>query len=488
MEHVFKLTVIHQVILAAVLSFLGGWGTIRYLGNGEIGTLALGAAAILIGLGIVRFLAKWYRFSTILIYLFIISSFIGPALFNIKVGPLTVFPYRLLLPAAVLMLLYYLLVRETTPLNKEPAAPLLWFYVFWLAYGIVSLVWAKSFTEGVKDIFFLGSGVMMIFLLVTHYKKERHFTDTFYIWIYVLAAMILLGFWNHFTLHHLPLSRMYNAPDYMRERPTAVFTNENDFASYISISVFFVLALIHHGKKLYLKAIGTGLLLSSLYLLMITSSRANLLAVFLGMLFWFLFFTNIREKRWIVSFGTIGLILFIVFFFPRFLSIYQEISGQITSIFMSGQVNENSMDIRTNLLKNSLVFVANSYGFGIGAGNAEVFMKNFAPFPTMGTLNIHNWWAEIIVHYGAAILALYIMVYLYLIYITWKIYKSSESSHTKMISQALSTGLVAFSLSSISPSSIMTLNYFWLLFALAISLVNYRFLLTKNLEEPDKHV
>ncbi|MFP3339948.1 O-antigen ligase family protein, partial [Micrococcus sp. SIMBA_131] len=71
-----------------------------------------------------------------------------------------------------------------------------------------------------------------------------------------------------------------------------------------------------------------------------------------------------------------------------------------------------SLDIRANILKNVQYYFAESMGFGVGAGNADYFLKNEPIFPIGVFSNVHNWWGEILVNYGAIVFGGYLAMYL----------------------------------------------------------------------------
>lgn len=469
----------YQVLVAALLGVI----VCSFVVNHLLSSISLFKATVIISVGSIlllflvylfRLLKTEYTLKELSIYAFVIASFFGSAILSIKVGPISIFPYRILLPIILFLFLIKLIfTNDTFRFNEVKVKPILLFYIIWALYGTFSLVWAQSFTQGVRGVVFLWSGIFFILLFLFLMKRGENFRDLFYIWIIVLVCMIGIGLWNHFTLNHLPVSRMYNAPAYIRHRPTGVFTNENDYASYLALSIFIVLSFVRYVRVIALKLIGLALLLASIYLLLVTSSRANLLALIIGGVFWFLFTTSRLEKKKILFFGVFGLMTFSILYFPKVESLYREIEHQILSIFIVPDTPDTSMDIRANLIKNAIYFFGNSFGFGVGAGNAETYMRTGAIYPTFGTLNVHNWWIEIMLNYGAFIFVGYVLVYIGLIVQLYKVFKKSVNRIDKMISEGLCISLISFSFASISPSSIMTLNYVWILFALAIGYLNY---------------
>ncbi|WP_026581058.1 O-antigen ligase family protein [Bacillus sp. J33] len=485
MQNVYKFKAVHQMIGAFLVSSILGWMIVFILPGLSISRsfalMGISFLAVLFSFKLVAVLLKKYSITKIILYSFVFSAFLGPGILNLKLGPISIFPYRLLLPVAVIILLYQWFVKdEFFSAGREPLKNIILFYYFWIAYAVLSLLWVLSVSEGIKDIIFLCSGLLFTFLFISLFKEREDYHNLLWLWMAVLLLMVGLGFWNHLTLQHLPISRMYNAPMYIRDRPTAVFTNENDFATYMAISVFIALAFLQFHKSFLLKLLGFALLGTTLYLILVTSSRANLLAVMLAGFFWFILFTSIKQKRYLLLLGSAGFIVVLAVSPAAVTAIFKEVESQILSIFAFTDTGDASMDIRKNLLKNSLIFIANSLGFGIGAGNAETYMKAAGLFPTMGTLNIHNWWAELLVHYGVLIFMGYVLIYLWFMVILYKLFKSAEHWKDRLISQALCTSLIAFSVASISPSSIMTLNFVWILFAIAAGYINARY--KKNTE------
>lgn len=406
-------------------------------------------------------------FPVIVLYLLIISSFFGAAIFNVKIGPVSLFPYRMLYIVMVFVFALYF-IKEKTFLDWENnrIKPVLLFHLFWLFYACASLAWVRSLKVGLLDFIFLAIGVSLIFFAVFLLNERKHFLHIFYIWILMFTFLILIGLWNHFTRHHLPISRINVAPLYQQGIPTAVFVNENDYASFIAVSFFFLLAFIHRIPSFFLKGIGFIVLVLSLYVLLLTSSRANDIAIGLGVLVWFLFLTDRLVKKRLIIAGTGALILFR----EKALAFFSRFEQGLHSLNTAGNT---SVDIRTNLIKNSLFFFEKSFGFGIGSGNAEFYLAHFSHYPTGGIINVHNWWVEILVNYGMFVFVGYLLIYIWTIVQLCKLFQRTLR-YEKMVCEGLIGGMIAFSFSCISPSSQISLNYLWLLFAFSFAFIHFQ--------------
>jgi len=406
-----------------------------------------------------------------LLYLTIISGFFGSAFFNIPFGPVTLFMYRLLIMLLVVLSLLMILKNKKIIISHIKVKNYLLFLIFWFIYAVFSLGWAKSRIAAIKDIGFLVFAFAAIFLIAYFFNSLKNYKIFYYIWIVVLIIMLIIGFWNVFTGNHLANSKFKDAPLRFKNIPTAVFYNPNDFATYLAISIPFLLSIFKY-KKNHKKLIALLLILSSIFLIIATDSRANYIAVILGLVFWFFFTLNIKFK---VKYFFYGLIIstLLILSFPGELSfLINKFFEQISSVFNNQSLGSN--EIRINLIKNSLIFLINSFGFGVGAGNAEYYMNTRAIYKTGNILNVHNWWIEIIVNYGLFVFLGYCILFLSISKNLYFIKKNNKiNDMEKMITEALLTSLIVFTIASISSSSIIAYKPQWLLFAFSIGFINY---------------
>ena len=106
--------------------------------------------------------------------------------------------------------------------------------------------------------------------------------DFYSIWLVMTVFVMGIGFYNHLTLNHLPNTSLYLGPAYKQHYPTAVFFNQNDFATFLSISFFLYVACMRQMKNGYIKAFGLLGAILALYLILLTESRASLLGILAG--------------------------------------------------------------------------------------------------------------------------------------------------------------------------------------------------------------
>jgi teichuronic acid biosynthesis protein TuaE len=457
---------------AAVL--IGGLLTYVLIARDSSPFLLLIAGCIGIGiLAVIRQYISLESLYAVTLYLLIAATFLNNAFYSIDLGPFSLFLYRLLLVAAVL--LFFVNILKNNEFKRTwgdlRVKGMLAFFLFWLGYGFVSLLWAKSLSDGLKYLFLLGMGTAFICLIAMHFTRLDRLMTFYIIWMAMTVLLMLIGFYNHFTLHHLPSSSLYAGPEYKQHYPTSVFFNQNDFATFLSITFFFYLSLCKNSRNGYIKGIALLLAFFAVVLIYYTGSRASLLGIVLGLAVYVFILLPRLLKKWAVLLASAGAVLFAVLFSSK-------IAGIIYRLFMappdSAYSNEllPSNEARANLLKNSFHYFLDSFGFGVGAGNVPYYLKNEPIFATNQVEQVHNWLIEILVNFGIVVFLGYVLLYALLFYHLYKVYNRGLGSSEKMLIEGTLVALVSFLVSSISPSSVSNLFFHWVFLALAICIVN----------------
>ncbi len=470
---------VSQIVIGILGSVLLGWITLHYLPIQSMGLLIIACVIGVIGLVVFaqyrQFFWKGLNLQHFLLSLMIASSFIGSAFLTISAGPITIFPYRIFLVILSIVLLLKWMTKQID-LKGQFHIPLVYlFLIGWIIYGILALSWSVELGEGIKEVIFLITGIMVIFIVTFIFKKEEDFLEFYVIWVVMGLLLMAIGFANHFLQIHLPISRIYNGPSYQQTVPTSVFTNENDFASFLGITVFFFISLLKNGKRLIYQMIGGVGTLGSIFLILITNSRANYIALFLGCLFWFVVLLSNREKLKLIWLGFMVLPAILYLQLDKVEAAWGFFKVQIDSLLAVEEHHSSSVDIRENLLKNVKVFIENTFGLGVGPGNVEHYMKIHPPYETFHNYNVHNWWAEILVHYGFFVFIGYILMIVFLFFSLFRIWKTQVNPNQILISEALMCSLIAFIFASISPNSFSALNYNWLLIAFVVAYTNFHY-------------
>jgi len=448
--------------------------------------VAQGSMIILIFVGAMALLAlllylqtrtiEIFTLQRILLYLTIIAGFVGPAFLAIPVGPIHIFPYRVLLPILWFILIIQILANQgKLAISHIKVKRYLLFLGVWLIYAIFSMAWAVSKSDAIKDIIFLFTNVSIIFFVVYYFSNDKDLKRFYYLWIAVFGGLLLLGVWEHLTGQHLPISGYYlETRARFMFRPTGVFHNPNDYATFLALSIPFALGALRYAKNMLVRLIGLGEVATAFYLIVVAGSRSNILAVLLEIAFLVLLLSNLRQRFKIIV-TAITCLAIAVFFLPGPVQqFFSQVGDQLSSLTTQAQLGTGSVAVRMNLARNGLISLYSTAGFGVGAGNAEYWMANFAQYDTAGILNPHNWWLEILINYGIFVFIGYVVIYFGIIRKLWHAWHKAVDRKERMIAEALLLAFIGFFFASISSSSIMAFNPQWLLFAFALAFLNWQ--------------
>jgi len=413
-----------------------------------------------------------------LFYLTLVSAFTGTLWLSVEVGPIHIFPYRVLLVNSWLLFGFGILLlnRGRMSLSHVKVKEYLSFLWIWLAYALISMVWAADAVAALKNIIFLFSGVSMVFFIVYWFRDISRLSRLFWLWLLVFLALIPVGFWEIVTGNHLPNSMLFGEQrHWLLFVPTTIFGNENDYATFLALTLPMVLVWVRYCTRMCGRILGSLGFVAGLFLLVLTASRANYIALLVGLVFWFLFLLKLKGRIRILVGIAVVLAVVTAVVPGRVQESLKIVVTQMSSL--SGIVSRadgiGSNALRANLVRNALHFTARSAGFGVGAGNAEYYMGHYAIYPVGRTTNLHNWWMEILVNYGVLILAGYVILYVALVLNLWRAYRRVLERTARMICEALLVGLVSFSIASISSSSIIAFSPQWVYLGFCVALLNY---------------
>jgi len=407
-------------------------------------------------------------------YLVLIAGFFGVTIFSIDMGSFKLFPYRIFL--IVLWLLFFRHILLNNIKMDFSQHKIRWYFIFlafWIGYALLSLTWSASLTLAVRNILFLLMGISVIFFSIYYFRKIEDLQRVQWIWFGVFNILVILGFWEHLSGQHLTMSIFYlSTNENIIFIPTGVFHNPNDYATFLALGVPFVISLFRDEDRILFRFLGMETVAGAIYLIVITGSRANILAILLELII-FLIIVNVKQKIKLILELVVCMLILLIFLSILIQGFFLQTTEQISFVATQTELKIGSISVRLNLIRNGLSFLRSKAGFGVGAGNFEYYMSNFAIYDTKGIINSHNWWLEILVNYGIFVFIGYMIFYLSIIRKLRKIYYEKLSRNEKIICEGLMVSLIGFSLVSLSPSSIMAFRPQWLLFAFALAFLNY---------------
>lgn len=410
-----------------------------------------------------------------LLYLMVASSFLAAQVFtlNINIMQLSIYRATLFIISTYLLLEHLKNKKRINISFKSDQSIIIKFYFFWFMYSMFSLGWVKDYHSWLRAIFFIGSGFLCIWIMSSYVKSQKEFKLLFIIMLFMITFHNIIGWSELLTgvYKFIDISRidLYNQFSYnpLVRVPVSMMGNPNDYATLMICGVFISYITFMNSKSKLVRLLSISSICSSIILIIKTTSRANILALIVGIIIFIYirFFKkiNIRTMLLIILLPTIILI------YPLFLeNIFQIISSKLQFSFDGG-----SDYIRLNLIKNGLNFLIATLGFGTGAGNIEYWMETKSLYYVGNIKNIHNWWMEILVGYGIFVFIGYISVYYKILKKIYKSYFYSSDKFIKNTSLALFCYMVSFIISSISSSSNIPKEWLWMFWGVVVAYVGY---------------
>jgi len=414
-----------------------------------------------------------FSFQKLIVYSVIVSGLLGTAFFNIDLGLFSLSPYRLVLLCAAMYMVMQ--IRNINFYRFAHVHLSILFLCLWLCFSLSGVMWSFDKLLAFKNVVYIFFNLLTVIVLVYFLQTTELIYLVLKCWLFIYVLFAFFAIYEVFSGSHLANSMLNGLPpemSYLQFVPTVTFGNQNDYATFMTLSLPFISIVALNTDLKYFKWGLTFIYLISLPILFATTSRANYLGLFVSFTISFLFFTNLRSK-----FAVILLVVFLVggtyLLLPTDLLeqfwVYVETFQGITAF----NVDEDlSLEVRWNLVYNSFYFFITSFGLGVGPGNLEAYNKFKSPTFTDGIINSHNWWFEIMANYGILIFALYVLMYLWILYTLFTIRFQASNKKTKVVSEFLLAGFLTFIVSSSSPSSVIAFIPQWIFLGIALSFIN----------------
>jgi len=414
-----------------------------------------------------------------LVYLMISAVFLGTQILALDIGVMKLSLYRISLILLLGMFLIYI-VRNDARLKFYPnrtSFHFMFFYGVWLLYGIISVLWLENLAAWGKANFFIACGFISIFFIYQFIKSKADIWRVFQIIAGALLLHNLIG-WMEILTGYYPFADLAKLDRYrtfatqpMTRIPISIYANQNDYATMLLAGAFITYILFKSTKNAYLKIGYMSLIVSTSYLIIRTDSRANILAALIGivvlLVIKFRYLVTAKQAIAAVLIAlAIGLVGMIV------IPAGQEIGREILLIiFDTSNPDGSSNKTRLNLIRNGFVFLSNTFGLGVGAGNIEHWMAQRPVFDVSTKTNMHNWWMEILTGYGAGIFLAYLIIFFLMLRYLYHFYITDRDADIRHASFILIGYLSAFVLSSISSATNIIIEWQWLMFGVIIAFI-----------------
>ncbi|MDD2331522.1 MAG: O-antigen ligase family protein [Candidatus Cloacimonetes bacterium] len=383
--------------------------------------------------------------------------------------PLAPFMLTLSYLAFAAMALAYLIAHpEINLIDKSNLGPLL-FLGFWFAYNGFTLFWA-----GDKDLVFdyalyiIRYGITFwafsILFRAEKLRSRMHLLFGTIFLLYMLTAIYELITWRH-----LPSSRYSGGTHWV---PTGPFYGENIFAAFIILLVPFMVFLPKVINRKWLNIISGLFVILCFVIVTIQGARIAMLSLLTFIAYYFIWHTSIKAK--LVSLILVAsLVAYVVIQFrepiTQFQSLFERQAETVTTD--AGTLHMSSLQIRKQLIRETVDLAASSWFMGVGGGNYEYEMRSERQSRTAWITNAHNYLMELLGNHGIIIFFWFIFLYGWWALRLYYLYRREEGSKKYVYLMYLSSLLMFIPTSSL-PSSIRWNYHIWIYFA-AINAISF---------------
>ncbi len=341
---------------------------------------------------------------------------------------------------------------------------------FWWLWAAFSGVWALDKMAWMQNMFLLTLGVSAIILIYLHIRRWEHFKYLM-LGIWFMMTLLLIYGVIEITFNFYPLADLSKLDKYgtfdanpLSRIPVTVFENQNDYATMLLAYLPLNMIFLQESKRNPLKLLFLFFIVISVYLIYRTQSRLVFLStiIFFGVYILQQFKWDIPRSNMRKMIG-LGLILVVlaVLFVP-------SIRNSVERLMLSTGIYDLTGDeVRFNLWRNGILFLAQTLGLGVGAGNIESWMAMGGFYSTENIVNIHNWWLEILVAYGILVFSLYCVMYGLIIH-RLHVLKQNLPKEQHIINQSLIAFLVAYAFASVTSANNMLIEWHWIYFGFII--------------------
>lgn len=402
----------------------------------------------------------------------IFGLFTASNIFLIQLGPVNLTLFRITLLMIMIFMIFKFFYKNyngVITISKNNNF-LISFLLIWFLWGILSIVWVKDYNYWLETITHLSLGIILTFIYSQFFKKRSDYILAIRLYSVMILFHNFIGWYEILTKNYMfysGVSIYWYQKDGM---PVSSFGNTNDFATFLFLSLSILYVCLKSTNKLLGKIFYIGLILSSSYLMIATSSRGAILGGILSLSAFIIFnITGTMSKNKLTKFFLLltGLSITLLILKPEmFINLFNYLTNGID---ISKYIPKDLNDIRFRLIINGLYFLVRTFGFGVGAGNAQYWLANESIVPNGNILYLHNWFLEILVEYGIIIFLMYIIFYYKILKTNYKIFRKSENDFDINFSLSIMIFMAGFIIVSFSSHSLVYHEWFWIYWAIVVS-------------------
>jgi O-antigen ligase len=431
--------------------------------------LGLGLAVVCLVVAMVRYVPM-PRLGRLAVVLTAVAAVAGPNL-AIPAAP-WLFAFRVLVVLLGLGVVAYLLMdgRIVLPAGLPRPAALL---AVWVVWSALSIGWAGDAVAAARWTLFLAMMGGLAIAIGVLARDRRWMIRLLWVLGATFAVATLIALAELVAGVRLPTSALLGRSRDVAFGATSLFGNQNNFATYLTLSLPYFLVLPVIFRDVRLRTVGLLATGAALVGLLFTGSKSNLLATALVIVGLLVVLSADRRARGrlVAAVGIAALAVLLVVPSVQGGGVIKLPERAVTKFDFSllsaqREAATGSGAVRSSLLEDGLRLVAQTDGVGVGAGNAEVRVRSLANFP--GVANLHNWWLEVLVNGGLVGFALYLAFFATLLRGQLRVARRATDPLLRYLGLAGGLSLIGFIAGSLGPSTAIHFAPMWITFGLGI--------------------
>lgn len=390
--------------------------------------------------------------SFITVILMFCTSLFAASVLTINIAGFKLSVFRLL----IIICFAYLCVTSNKKYNIYSAI-----MIFWLLWGIVSFIFVSDKGEWFKEVFFLIVAATSVEFFSRKMDSKQLLINMCEVFSLFIGIHNIIGYYEIITRNYSwvspELAKTYGF--IYGHIPVSVFFNSNNYATVLLFGVAITAIAIKYANP-KMKIIYIIIMASSLLQIFLSLSRANLIALTIGVIVFF-FIKRVKNHNKLVLFTMLLVLFGIVLVTPIGTSIITKVGS-----FFNFNISNGSESLRITLLHYGWESFKKTYFWGTGAGNLPVMINNISG---IAGGQLHFWWLEVLFTYGPLIWMLYIYSYIKLLKDNFR-----GTAQGSFVSRVLVSYMLAYIVGACSSSSVMSLEPTWIAWAFIIGYrVNY---------------
>jgi len=407
-------------------------------------------------------------------------------LIAVLLGPAAAYSKLYLFHLVLLVLLAKSVPEVTLWRGKLPPRALWWdngFFLFFLAWYVLSILWAEDRVYALQYCTYVGLGVLTVYFTVKICRTSERLRGAIWVILGTVSIEIFLAILEGMKLIRLPFSpyspyrwlfgRQPNSFDglaqsqinYLQGVPTGFAGNPNNLAAFLVLA----LPMFLFARRWWVAVLGVAAIY---FVIDLAGARAGAIAFWVVMAVGIALFAAYRMRV-----GAIAILLAAAIFASDMggdskLADYSQAASRLGEGLLSGQATDgDSVGIRTQLILNGLSALRETFGLGVGAGGSLSVQIQAGDDRIGGIVSMHNFWVELLVDGGVLFAVLFFSWAGWLMWRLWQIGRWSSQVTLRYLGQALSLGFVGFFFSAMGPSSVIYLLPMWMFIGLSLAVI-----------------